>query len=295
MYNLDQQLRDCNAVLAALPQHLHDLGTRLRHALRRGDTAEALAVAAMLEQGQYRLPTATEDLRCTKCGAQDWTWWYNDAVCRPVEKVGAESKRFHSDFSEWVNNDSPGWEARNRLTCNECEQLHEIPEGWREEGHREDTPPHRAPGEGILPELDRGFVSMRERLNEARAGIHSNSDHAAYGRLRAFQAAPEYNELLTEVGSLEDQDTPSEDGCGCPGWGLFDTGSWLEVERCDECERFENDEAAARHVIALLREQGTLEALATGLPVCEDPNCDLCWLQILLPWYEPETAGSSSP
>jgi hypothetical protein len=253
--------------LAALPQHLHDLGTRLRQALRRGDTAEALAVAAQLELGQYKPPTTTEDLRCTGCGAQDWTWWYNDACCRPIQKVDPEQKRFDADLSEWEHLDSPAWEARDRLTCNRCHQEHEMPDGW---GHSD-------------PE-----VAARESRNSGRVGVHSRSDSAAYDRFCAFQEAPEYNRLLTAVRALENQDTPHEGGCGCPGWGLFDTGSWMEVERCDECERFEDDESAARYVIQELRSQGVLEALAPGLPVCTDLDCDLCWLHILLPWYDPE-------
>lgn len=32
---------------------------------------------------------------------------------------------------------------------------------------------------------------------------------------------------------------------GCPGWGWFN-GS--EVQRCDECRRFESDDAAAEHI-----------------------------------------------
>jgi hypothetical protein len=40
---------------------------------------------------------------------------------------------------------------------------------------------------------------------------------------------------------------------GCPGWGVFETGiRGLEIERCDECGRFEWDDDAAHHVSRLL-------------------------------------------
>lgn len=45
----------------------------------------------------------------------------------------------------------------------------------------------------------------------------------------------------------------ARDACdpGCPGWALFDEGTDREaVQRCDDCDRFEDDDAALRHVAA---------------------------------------------
>lgn len=40
----------------------------------------------------------------------------------------------------------------------------------------------------------------------------------------------------------------------CPGWAVFETNrNPREIERCDECARFETDEAAVTHVVGLLR------------------------------------------
>jgi len=39
----------------------------------------------------------------------------------------------------------------------------------------------------------------------------------------------------------------------CDGWGLFDTGSGTEIERCDECARFDDDESAAAHAVPIIQ------------------------------------------
>ena len=49
---------------------------------------------------------------------------------------------------------------------------------------------------------------------------------------------------------------------GCPGWGVFNENG--EIQRCDECNRFADDDEAIQHVI-------TAHAKRRKLPqiVCE--------------------------
>lgn len=77
------------------------------------------------------------------------------------------------------------------------------------------------------------------------------------------------------------------DACdpGCPGWALFDEGTDREaVQRCDECNRFEDDDAAVRHVAvradAIDRLLITLADLATrckGAHVELMPDGSVCF------------------
>jgi hypothetical protein len=41
------------------------------------------------------------------------------------------------------------------------------------------------------------------------------------------------------------QQTPKCDDALCPGWGWF---NGCEIQRCDACDRFANDDSARRHV-----------------------------------------------
>lgn len=44
-------------------------------------------------------------------------------------------------------------------------------------------------------------------------------------------------------------------GCGCPGWGVYDTCRGIEIQRCDECNRFEYDADARVHAATLMTEK----------------------------------------
>jgi hypothetical protein len=39
----------------------------------------------------------------------------------------------------------------------------------------------------------------------------------------------------------------------CQGWNIFDDGLSAKIERCDQCRRFETDEAALIHILACQR------------------------------------------
>lgn len=39
---------------------------------------------------------------------------------------------------------------------------------------------------------------------------------------------------------------------GCPGWGVFNENG--EIQRCDECNRFADDDEAIQHVSHLMRQ-----------------------------------------
>jgi hypothetical protein len=66
------------------------------------------------------------------------------------------------------------------------------------------------------------------------------------------------------------------DSSRCPGWLV--SGPADQVQRCDACERFESDDAAMRHVIRGLRNQGWL-----GAAPCGDAACELCYLEMNRP------------
>ena len=65
--------------------------------------------------------------------------------------------------------------------------------------------------------------------------------------------------------------------CGCPGWAVFECNTaWgEEIERCDECERFESDTAALEYVFDNIKRLYPDE-LPTVTSGCDDKDCELC-------------------
>ena len=55
--------------------------------------------------------------------------------------------------------------------------------------------------------------------------------------------------LLDDAKRLEKAEGPHPEGCGCPGWGVY---NGREIQRCDECERFADDLHAAGWVFVNL-------------------------------------------
>jgi len=64
---------------------------------------------------------------------------------------------------------------------------------------------------------------------------------------------------------------------GCPGWVL--DGGHLEVQRCDDCGRFEDDEMAAEYVFEQLKDRGKLDKLPPGN--CHQKHCEACFVSEL--------------
>ena len=55
--------------------------------------------------------------------------------------------------------------------------------------------------------------------------------------------------------------------CGCPGWGVFETGVYGEaIQRCHDCDRFPDDDHAIEHAVRICFP-------ASG---CVDPACMVC-------------------
>lgn len=80
-------------------------------------------------------------------------------------------------------------------------------------------------------------------------------------------------ELLRNARNLDP--TCGEKPCdpGCPGWAVFTTGYGEYIQRCDDCGRFESDEAAATHAGDLLAH--------TRHTACEDARVLLAKAELL--------------
>lgn len=82
-------------------------------------------------------------------------------------------------------------------------------------------------------------------------------------------------------------------GCGnCPGWGIFDVDmrwGW-EIERCDECGIFRDDEEAVTHVLLGLWRTKLMPDVPGGLPcdfsLDDDSVPELCW-RCRIEWLYP--------
>lgn len=69
-----------------------------------------------------------------------------------------------------------------------------------------------------------------------------------------------YEQFLDSARALERKEGASatdEDRCSprCPGWGVFfvEREPGFEIERCDECARFVDDDEAIDHVLRELK------------------------------------------
>ena len=63
-----------------------------------------------------------------------------------------------------------------------------------------------------------------------------------------------YARESSQTGSQRCDRTPDDDCESCPGWAVFtiEAVGPATVQRCDECQRFDSDEAAVRHVLGEL-------------------------------------------
>ncbi len=70
--------------------------------------------------------------------------------------------------------------------------------------------------------------------------------------------------------------------CGaCPGW-FVNPPPRHEIHRCDTCNVFDDDYAAAERAVELLMNDCAVPVL---FGTCDDPGCSLCLIRIIYPEY----------
>lgn len=99
----------------------------------------------------------------------------------------------------------------------------------------------------LSPTPRRRTVPLAMRVAGTPAPARGGMAHAVGVAVVDFVGAP-----------VRDRADGADCGPDCPGWAVFDTGGGVEIQRCDECDRFASDDDAAA-------QPGALHALALAM------------------------------
>ena len=158
------------------------------------------------------------------------------------------------------------------------------------------------------------FIGNADRLQDMAAHVSAAIDPVSlayhWGQLlgAAQWEGVSVEELLSAHGIIVWKDEGPSGPCDCPGWMHFNVGEDREgIQRCDECNKFESDEDAAREHSKHCRCGASAEPMPVGwikichacrndVPICAviDNNRAFCSLKCSLE-SDPATAPWESP